>query len=153
MGRRNEFHRCDETVALPWQGLYEPRVLRRIPQDFPEPHDRVVQTVVEIDESVAGPKASAQFFARYYFPWLFEKHGQNLKRLFRKLQAQTMLTQFTRLHIGFKSAEPHYPRRGERGVHARFDKVSGSIACAGSGRQNVVTIQLKPFVLLRYARD
>jgi hypothetical protein len=64
--------------------------------------------VVEIHESVRGPEFFLQLLARYHLAGVLDQHGQDLKGLFLKPDAQPVLTQFPGTKIQFENskAEP-----------------------------------------------
>ena len=78
-------NRRNKTVTAPRNCFYETGIFGRVAQDFPQPHYRIVQPVVEIDESVALPETVAQFVSRDDLARVFQEHDKNLKRLFREL--------------------------------------------------------------------
>ncbi len=111
------FGRCNESVAAPRQRLDKTRTIRRVSQHFAQPHHCVVQPVIEIDKSVPRPKALSQFVAGNDLAGIFQKYGQNLKRLFGQLQPQPMLTQFERFEVNLEDAAAGYFRRMDWSVH------------------------------------
>ena len=90
-------NRRDEAIAAPRYGFNKARVFGRIAQDFPQPHHGVVQSVIKINERVAGPQPAAQFVSCDNLTRVFEKDGEDLKRLFRELEPNAMLADFASL--------------------------------------------------------
>lgn len=97
----------DETVATAGKGLDESRILRGVGKNFAKPHYRCIQTVIEIDESVARPKLTAQLLASHHFTRLFQKNRKNLERLFLKADPKAVFLEFTSSKIHGVSAETH----------------------------------------------
>jgi hypothetical protein len=83
VGGRHRY-RCgaDEPVAPPGEGLDEPGTLRGVPQRFPQPRDRGVQVVVEIDKYIGRPQPFPDLFAGDDFARTFQQKIQDLERLF-----------------------------------------------------------------------
>src|SRR5216683_570474 len=132
------FDRSNEPVTAAGQGLDKARAVRGVAQHFPEPHHGVVQSVIEIDKSVAWPKALTQFVAGNDFARLFEKDGQNLKRLFGKLEAQTMLAQFEGFKVKIEGAAADYFRRMDGFVHIfHFGRSTEYSAAIPAGQRNL----------------
>src|ERR1700741_5271535 len=52
----------DEAVTPPSDGLYETWTRRRITECIPNPVDRFIDPVVEIDEGLGGPQSLAKLF-------------------------------------------------------------------------------------------
>ena len=86
-------------------------MVRGISQHFAQPHYRVVQAMIKIHESVAGPQAFAQVIPGDDFSRGCQQYRQNLEGLLRQFQPETVLAQFSRLNIDFEHAEAHVPRR------------------------------------------
>ena len=79
--------------------------------------------MVKIDKCVAGPQAGAQFVSRDNLTWIFEKDGEDLKRLFGKLEPNAMLADFASLEVHLKNTEMQNPRDGCRSTHDFPDAV------------------------------
>ena len=64
--------------------------------------------MVEIHESIRGPKFFLQFLARYNLTGVLDQHRQDLKGLLLKPDAQPVLTQFprTKIQLEHSKAEP-----------------------------------------------
>src|ERR1700693_6146302 len=100
-------HMGDETIAAARNGLNKTRVVGRVAKDFAQAHDCVIQAVIEVDKSVALPKPAAEFVAGDHLPRFFQKDGQHLEGLFRKLESHAVLAKFGSLEIDLKDAEAH----------------------------------------------
>jgi hypothetical protein len=61
--------------------------------------------VLEIHVGAAGPETGSQVASFHYGAWLLQKHGQDLKRLLRETDLQSVLAQFGGIEIYLKSAE------------------------------------------------
>jgi len=110
-------NRRNETIPASGNRFHKAGVLGSIAQHFAQAHYGIVQSVVEIDKGIAGPKAIAQFFARDNFARLLKKHDQNLKRLLWKFDSETMLAELASLQIHFENTEMQNSRNRRRATH------------------------------------
>ena len=108
----------NETVAAPRNGLYKTWLVGGVAEDFTQPHDRVVESVVEVDEGVTLPETVAKLVAGDDFSRLLQKDGQNLKGLFGKLEAHAVLAKFGCFEIDLKDAEAHDSDACSRSSHS-----------------------------------
>src|SRR5207249_6421674 len=83
----------NEAVTAPSHSLHEPRARRRITQRLPNPVDRFVHPVVEIDEGLGGPQPVAKLFPGHRLAAPFEQHREKLKRLLLKSEPHAVLSQ------------------------------------------------------------
>src|SRR5580704_6335157 len=77
----NGFDWRDEAVTAAGQRLDVSRSLWRIPKRFPNPRNRIVQAVIEVDKCVSGPYFRAQLCARDELTRAHHQGGECLKRL------------------------------------------------------------------------
>ena len=84
-------------------------MLGRVAECLAQPGSSCVQVVVEIDENVFRPEASAKIFARDGLPGVLQKHRQDLERLIAKLEFDSVLAKKARRQIDFKVAEANEP--------------------------------------------
>ena len=99
-------NRGDEAIATSRQGFDIARRLPVVAEGFPQFIDGFVQAVLEVHEGVCGPELQTQVLARDQLARPCEQQGQNLKRLFLKLDSEAMLAQLTRGSIQLKDTEP-----------------------------------------------
>src|SRR6516162_6423600 len=100
-----QIDRCDETVPSPRHGLYEPWVVRVVPENAPDLLHSSVQGMVEIYKRVHGPYRPAQLLTGNHLACMFEEQRQNLERLPLQAQSNAVLTQLPVLQIGLINAE------------------------------------------------
>jgi hypothetical protein len=115
------------------QGFNEARVIRRVVQRFAQPHDRSVQAVVKIDESIIGPKPLPKFFPGDDFAAPFQQNCENPARLLLKLDLSALLPKFTRAHINLVDTEADELRR-KGGLFARSQEKQWQEYTPGSAR-------------------
>ena len=101
------FHRGDEAVAPPRDGFHKTRTFGRVAEDFAQLHHSIIQAVIEIDECISLPQAISQFIPGDDLTGSFQENGQNLERLFREFQAETVLAKFAGLKVHLENTEAH----------------------------------------------
>jgi hypothetical protein len=72
----------EEAVAAASHGFHKARTLGGVTEGLAEFVDRLVETVVEIDESVCRPEFFLKFLARYDVAGVLKQHRQDLEGLF-----------------------------------------------------------------------
>ena len=102
---RQDIHWRDEAIPLAGDGLDEPGIVGRVPEDLAEPVDRRVHAVVEIDEGVGRPQSAAQILARHQFAGTFEEDHQNVERAPAQPDAQAVLAHLAAALVHFEHAE------------------------------------------------
>ena len=138
------YDRRNEPVTASRDRLHEAGVLGSIAEDFPQPHDRVVQSVVKIDKGIPWPEAIAQFFAGDNFARLFQKQDQNLKGLFGELESETVLAELASFQIRFKHTEMQNSRNRCGATHGSGSEYSSPSALGSkSERQNSILFVFK----------
>jgi len=98
-------HVSDEAVTAASYRLNKTRILRRIAQRLTDFIDRFVESVVEVHDSVGGPKFRLEFLTRYHLAHALEQHRQDLKRLLLQFDLQAFPAQFARSKINLESPE------------------------------------------------
>ena len=101
------------------------REVRGVPQDFSQPHYRIVNPMIEVDEGIAMPESIPQFLPSDNLPGFLEKHGENLKGLLGKLDAKTVLAKFGGVEIHLEDAKPNDPCRS--GGRSHFAHKPGGV--------------------------
>jgi hypothetical protein len=98
-------HLRQETVANPRQRPDEPWRGGGVIQAVPQPFDRRVYAVVELDHRAVRPQPFAYLFAGDYFPRPLEQHDEDLERLVWQAHPRPMLAQLAGVEVQFKHAE------------------------------------------------
>jgi hypothetical protein len=101
---------CDEPIAPPRERLNKSGGISGIIQRLAQPIDRIIQSVVEVYESVLRPESFPQVFPRNHFARLFEQHGENLKWLILEPDSATVLEKFSGAEIDFEWSEARKSR-------------------------------------------
>jgi len=71
-----------KSIAALGDGLNEAGLLRGIAQSFPQPGNRTVQAMIEVDKCVGRPKFFTELFPRNHFTGSLQQQKQNTERLF-----------------------------------------------------------------------
>jgi hypothetical protein len=95
----------EEAVAATSNGFHKAGTLGGIAEGLADFADRFVETVVEINESVRGPKLFLEFLTSYDIAGVLKQQGQDLEGLFLKANSQTVLTQFAGPKIKLENPE------------------------------------------------
>jgi hypothetical protein len=98
----------EEPVTATGNGLDEARILRRVAQCFTNLVDRLVQTMIEVDDRLA-PNFLAQLLPGYQLSGFSQQHRQDLKRLLLQSDAQATLRQFAGSKIDLEDSKPQPP--------------------------------------------
>jgi hypothetical protein len=102
----------DKTVASPMQGLNVAGGVGAVIERGPQPFDRRVHTVLEIDRRAVRPQPFLDLVAGHDFTWPLEEHRQNLKGLLLQADRRLTLSQLAGPQVAFKALEPDHA-----GVH------------------------------------
>jgi len=95
-------HRGNKSVT-PFRDCFnKPGLVCGIAQRLPQPSDRAIQSVVEVDKSVSGPKSLSQLVTRDHLSRALHQKRQNTKRLFLNLDSPAFFAQFTCLKVDFE---------------------------------------------------
>jgi hypothetical protein len=73
--------------------------------------------VIEVNEGISLPQTAVKVFPGDDLPGFLQKQCQHLKRLFRKLDAETVLSQLARREVNFEHTEPQDPGGNDGGPH------------------------------------
>ena len=73
--------------------------------------------MVKIDKRVAGPQPGAQFVSCDNLTRVFEKDGEDLKRLFGEFEPDPVLADFAGLEVYLKDTEMENPNDVGRSTH------------------------------------
>ena len=98
-------------------GLDEPGFLRRVAQSISKFLDRSVQTVIEGNEGVLGPKSLTQLVPSNDFAGMLQQQRKESKRLLLQLYLDAFLVQLSRTEIDSKVAEAHEPPAWSGSIH------------------------------------
>jgi hypothetical protein len=113
-GYRGEFdrrwmkdtYRGDKTVSPPRQGLYETRILSRIPERLADLIDRRAEGLVKVSGRMLAPQQFLQFFPRDDLTGTLHQHAQDPKRLPLHLDFATRLPKLSALQVSLEQPEP-----------------------------------------------
>src|ERR1700722_17758663 len=115
--RLNFIDAFDESISTPRQSLDITRSVCRIPKSCANPRNRIVQAVVEIDESVGRPDLRPKFFSRHQIPGTLQESSQYLQRLALQAQFRSSFAQLTSADVQFENVKPQHLRDFRRGGH------------------------------------
>ena len=90
--------RCEPVPELR-HGLDVTRLFQRVPERLPEPSDRGIQSVFEIDECVVGPETPTEFVTRDSGSRFLQQGCEYLERLCLELNSHTVFTKHAALHV------------------------------------------------------
>jgi hypothetical protein len=102
---------------MSWQSLYEPWVLRIIPQRLAKFFHGGVNAMFEINEGISGPEFLLEVFPGHYFARTLEEHGENLEGPLLELDLLATSAQFPPSKINFELSNPDAPRSTGRNLH------------------------------------
>src|SRR5690349_634 len=74
-------------------------MIGRITERFAQAPNRVIQTMVEIDECMGTPEAHMKGLARDQFAWMLKQQGQNREGLLLKPNPMAILPQLATVKI------------------------------------------------------
>jgi hypothetical protein len=80
-GSHGPVHFSDKAIASASDRLDITRFVCRVLQGIPQPPDRRVDAVIELDDHVAGPESVLNFLAQYDLTLTFQQNEEDLKRL------------------------------------------------------------------------
>src|ERR1700688_4371973 len=100
-----------KTVAAPSYGFHKARTLSEVAEGLADFADRFVEPVVEIHESVRGPKFFLKFFASYDLAGVFKQHRQDLEGLILKANPKAVLAQFAGAKIQLENPKVEPPAK------------------------------------------
>ena len=86
-------------------GFDKSRAFRCVAQGFAKAADRVVESVLELDERILRPESLLKFLSADDFPGMLEESQQHLQGLFVHFDADALLTQFPCRRIDLERAE------------------------------------------------
>ena len=119
LDRRNLLDGRNKAVSVSWNSLDKSRILRRITEGFTQAHDRRIQAVVKIHESIVVPESLAQVLATDNVLGAIEKHRKDLEGLLLKLDADALLAKLTEAKVQLKQAEAENAVFGRTGGHRK----------------------------------
>ncbi len=99
----------DEPVSTPRQRLHETRVIRVVAEGGPQPFDRGVEAVLEVDERAVGPEPALQLVAGDHVTRALEHQPQDLERLLLQADGGAVLVQLTRPDVELERSEAQQP--------------------------------------------
>ena len=103
------FHRSEEAIAAPLQGLNESWGIGGIPERRPQFADAVVQALVEVDEGVIPPERLFQFLTRHHFAGTNQQHAEDSQRLRTQRNDASALAQLRRPGSNSKTPKRQRP--------------------------------------------
>src|SRR5208282_2977270 len=92
-------HRSNETIAALGKRFDESWIVCLVAQGLAQFLDGRVQAVIEVHESVFGPKPLAKLLSRDHLPGLLQQHRQYLEGLLLKLDPVALLGQLPRTQV------------------------------------------------------
>jgi hypothetical protein len=101
------FNGSAKTISAPGQSFYEKWSFSGVPKRFAQPLDRIINSVIEINECIGWPNLLAQVFARNDPARLCQQDPKNLKRLLLPADPDSVSAQFSSLMIEFVRPKPH----------------------------------------------
>jgi hypothetical protein len=104
-GRLDHLHFSQESVASSRHAFDVARFLGRFPQGIAQPSHGVVDTRVEFDHGLVGPKLVADLPANYDLARMFEQQQQNPEGLLTQKKTDTLLAQFSGANVEFEGPE------------------------------------------------
>jgi hypothetical protein len=107
-----------EAVAATGQSLYKARLLSGIVQRFAQTFDHAVQAMLEIDVGIGRPQPLGQLVTGNQLAGSFQKHGQNLERLFLQIKLAAIDRKFPRPQVEFELSKADVLRGPCRISHA-----------------------------------
>ncbi len=105
--------------------LDKPRFLSRVAQRISKFFDRSVQTVIEGNEGVLGPKSVTQLIPGNDFARVLQQQRKQAERLLLQLYFDAVLVQFSRTEVNIKGAEAHEPSRLSGSNHKPSEWMEG----------------------------
>src|SRR5215469_2486063 len=109
--RVDNFDLREEPVAAASNGFHKAGTFGGVAEGLTDFVDCFVEPVVEIHESVCGPKFFLKFLTGYDLAGVLKQHYQDLEGLFLKPDLQAVLAQFARTQIHLEDAESESPRK------------------------------------------
>lgn len=97
--------RSNEPVASAGHGFDESGIVGFFAEGTSQFSDGGVQSVVELDEGVGGPKSLTNLFSGNQFAGALEQHGEDLERLFLQPDSQSVFGQDELFKINFKPSK------------------------------------------------
>src|ERR1700730_17739841 len=108
-------------------------MLGAVAERVPEPADRSIETVVEIDKRVCRPQTGPELVASDDLARSFQQESENLEGLFLKPYPGSITAQFASPQIDFEDSELDHPRPVTAGhLHTRSCPVPRSVAETGA---------------------
>jgi len=90
------------------EGFDEAWIRGGIPQNFAELVDDGIQAVVEVDESIPGPKLLSELFAADDLAGVLQKNHQNLERLVLQAELHPGFSHFAAGRVSLEYAKAEY---------------------------------------------
>jgi hypothetical protein len=103
-------HRRNKPVPAARECFNVSRRLGGVTEHLAKARNRIMQTMVEIDESVGRPNLGAQLLASDHIAGAIQNSGQHLQRLALQAQPYTVFPQLTGANIQFEVFEAQYAR-------------------------------------------
>src|SRR6516162_3793783 len=88
------FHLAYEAVPTSWDSRDPPGIFSRVGQAIAEPLNGGIQSVVKVDEGIAGPELVSKLLAGDHFAIRIEQHAQNVEALLPHFDFVAELLQF-----------------------------------------------------------
>jgi hypothetical protein len=101
----HNLNRSDQTIPIPGQCFYKPRVLGVIPQCLAQFIHGSVNAVFKINEGIGGPEFLLDLFPRHHLAGLLEERGENLERSLLELDFVAVSPHFTASKVYFKLSD------------------------------------------------
>jgi hypothetical protein len=113
----DHFQRGDEAVALARHRLDVNRLIRGVAEGLPQFLERCVYAGIEVNMSISGPQALAEFLASDQVAGTLNQQRKNLEGLLLQADALTTTTEKAGAKIGFKLAETDDSYWMNRAIH------------------------------------
>ena len=100
-------NRGDPTIAAPFYGFYEDRIVGGIPQRVPKTVDGAADAVIEVDEYPLRPESVAKLVAAEDLVRMVEQELQGAKGQILNLDSDAVPAEFAGMHVGLERSKPN----------------------------------------------